>query len=65
MIGKLIKIRMPQPVLTRWEYVGLAIEWVIVRLDQIGTMAQAVINTNAAILSKNIITSSITSLSKE
>ena len=63
--GELIKVRMPQPVLTRWEYVGLAIEWVIVRLDQIEKMAQAVINTNAAISSKNIIASAITSLSKE
>ena len=56
---------MPQLVLTRWEYVGLAIERVIVRLDQIEKMAQAVINTNAEISSKNIITSAITSLSKE
>ena len=56
---------MPQPVLTRWGYVGLAIEWVIVRLYPIEKMAQAVINTNAAISSKNIIASAITSLSKE
>ena len=63
--GKQLKVRMPQPVLTRWEYVGQAINWVIVRFDDIAKMAQAAVNTNAAISAKNIIASAITSLTNE
>lgn len=38
-----LTVRMPQPVLTRWEYVGMAIDWVIKKIDEIKKMAQAVI----------------------
>ena len=56
---------MPQPVLTRWEYVGMAIDWVINKFLGIRRMAQCVINTSAAISSRNVIASAIYSLTNE
>ena len=43
---------MPQPILTLWKYTGQAITWIIVRFEAIAKMAQAAINTNAAISEK-------------
>ena len=63
--GKELTVRMPQPVLTRCEYVGAAINWVIDKVEDISKMAQAVVNTQAAISAKNIIASAITSLTEE
>ena len=56
---------MRQPVLTRWEYVGEVIEWVIERIDGIPKFAQSVVNANASISAKNVIASAMNSLSKE
>ena len=38
--------KMDHPVLTKWEYVGKAIAWLIPKLDEIKKFAQAVVNTN-------------------
>ena len=44
---------------------GQVIDWVIVRFEDVSNMAQAAINTNAAILVKNVIASTIISLTNE
>ena len=44
---------------------GQVIDWVIVRFEDVSNMAQAAINTNAAILVKNVIASAIISLTNE
>ena len=63
--GDVLKVRIPQPVLTQWGYVGHAINWVIDKFDNTEKMAQAVVSTNTTISTKNIIASAITSLTKE
>ena len=63
--GKDLFVWMSQPVLTRWGYVGSAINWIIDKFEDIVKMAQAVINTQAAVSAKNSIAFAITSLTKE
>ena len=58
-------MRILQHILTQWEYVGSAINWVINNFEDFSKMAQAYLNTNAEIVVKNIIASAIVSLAKE
>ena len=53
------------PVLTMWEYVGRAIAWLLPALEHMKKFAQAVLNINATISSKNQIASALTSLANE
>ena len=57
--------KMDHPVLTKWEYVGKAIAWLIPKLDEMKKFAQAVVNTNSSISAKNQIASALTSLGNE
>ena len=63
--GSMLEERMKQPVLTRWEYIGMAAKHMLDRVEQWKKISQSIINSESTTSMKNKIASHLSSLLQE